>query len=64
MNSNQKDLLKQESIRLAMDQAWRDHHHARDQTWKALQIVVVLGAGLVTVDFNFNCETSVIYMDF
>lgn len=33
-----------------MDLAWRDHHHARDQTWKALQIEAVLGAGLVTVD--------------
>ncbi|MBW2737280.1 MAG: hypothetical protein JRE64_00235, partial [Deltaproteobacteria bacterium] len=39
-----------ESVIAAMDQAWRDHHHARDQTWKALQIEAVLGAGLVTVD--------------
>lgn len=39
-----------EDVRAAMDQAWRDHHHARDQTWKALQIEAVLGAGLVTID--------------
>lgn len=43
-----------ESVRLAMDQAWRDHHHARDQTWKAVQIEAVLGAGLVTVDAQFG----------
>jgi hypothetical protein len=38
-----------ESIRLAMDQAWRDHHHARDQTWKTLQVEVALAAGMVVV---------------
>jgi len=37
-----------------MELAWRDHHHARDQTWKAVQIVAVLGAGLVTVDAQFG----------
>jgi len=42
------------TVRLAMDLAWRDHHHARDQTWKAVQIVAVLGAGLVTVDAQFG----------
>ncbi len=39
-----------ESILAAMDQAWRDHHHARDQTWKALQMVAVLAAGVVGID--------------
>lgn len=29
---------KNESVRIAMDQAWRDHHHARNQTWRALQM--------------------------
>lgn len=43
-----------ESIRLAMDHAWRDHHHARDQTWKAVQMEAVLAAGLVTVDAQFG----------
>jgi hypothetical protein len=42
-----------ESIRLAMDQAWRDHHHARDQTWKAVQMEAVLAAGLLTVDVQY-----------
>jgi len=44
----------EESVRMAMDLAWRDHHHARDQTWRALQIEAVLGAGLVTVDAQFH----------
>ncbi|HVR08824.1 MAG TPA: hypothetical protein VMW75_12315 [Thermoanaerobaculia bacterium] len=43
-----------ESIRLAMDEAWRDHHHARDQTWKAVQMEAVIAAGLVTVDAQFH----------
>jgi len=38
-----------DSIRIAMDQAWRDHHHARDQTWKALQTEAALAAGIVGV---------------
>jgi len=49
-----------ESVIAAMDQAWRDHHHARDQTWKALQIEAVLGAGLVTVDAQFHNEIATI----
>jgi hypothetical protein len=43
-----------ESIRQAMDEAWRDHHHARDQTWKAAQMEAVLAAGLVTLDVQFH----------
>jgi hypothetical protein len=43
-----------EAVRAAMDLAWRDHHHARDQTWKALQIEAVLGAGLVSVDAQYD----------
>jgi len=39
-----------ESIRLAMDQAWRDHHHARDQTWKTLWFEIALAAGMVAID--------------
>jgi hypothetical protein len=43
-----------ESIRMAMDQAWRDHHHARNQTWRAVQIEAVLAAGLVGIDFQLG----------
>ncbi len=48
------DKPEPESIRLAMDQAWRDHHHARDQTWKAVHMEVILAVGLVTVDAQFH----------
>lgn len=37
-------------IRTAMDQAWRDKHHVRNQTWKAAQLVFALAAGLIAVD--------------
>ncbi|UCG51861.1 MAG: hypothetical protein JSW58_17125 [Candidatus Latescibacterota bacterium] len=35
------------SIRQAMDEAWRDHQHTRDQTWKALQIEFALAVAVV-----------------
>jgi hypothetical protein len=43
-----------DSIRLAMDLAWRDHHHMREQTWRALQIEAVLVAGLVGIDWQIR----------
>jgi len=43
-----------DSVRLVMDLAWRDHHHAREQTWKALQIEAALAAGLVGIDWRFQ----------
>jgi hypothetical protein len=43
-----------ESIRLAMDLAWRDHHHMREQTWRALQIEAVLVAGLIGIDWQIQ----------
>lgn len=49
-----------DTVRAVMELAWRDHHHARDQTWKALQIVAVLGAGLVTVDAQFGKPVATI----
>jgi hypothetical protein len=51
---NQNDKSIDESVRLAMDQAWRDHHHARDQTWKAVQMVAVLLVGLITIEFKYH----------
>jgi hypothetical protein len=38
----------------AMELAWKDHHHARDQTWKTVQMVSVLGAGLLTIDLQYK----------
>jgi hypothetical protein len=43
-----------ESIRLAMEIAWRDHHHMREQTWRVLQIEAVLAAGLIGVDWQIQ----------
>ncbi len=39
-----------ESVRTALRLAWEDYRHAREQTWKTVRIVAILGAGLVTVD--------------
>lgn len=52
------DQPSEESVREAMAAAWRDHHHARDQTWRALQMEAVLGAGLVTVDAQFQSRAA------
>jgi len=49
-----KDFPSDESIRKAMELAWTDHHHARNQTWKTVQMVAVLGAGLLTIDFKYE----------
>jgi hypothetical protein len=38
----------------AIEQAWHDHHHTRDQNWKALQMEAALGAGLLTVTLKFE----------
>ncbi len=43
-----------------MQAAWKDHHHARDQTWKTLQMEAVLAAGLVTVDAKFGIPLATI----
>lgn len=44
----------EESLLKAMEMAWKDHHHARDQTWKTVQMVAVLAAGLLTVDLQYR----------
>ncbi len=54
MLTEQEEKPNSESVKAAMDMAWRDHHHARDQTWRVLQIEAILGAGLVTVDAQFQ----------
>jgi len=43
-----------ESVRKAMELAWKDHQHARDQTWKTIQIVAVIAAGLITIDYQYK----------
>lgn len=39
--------VENESVRKAMDEAWRDHQHTRDQTWKALQAEFLLAVAVV-----------------
>lgn len=43
-----------ESIRLALDKAWQDHQHTRDQTWKSLQIEAAMIAGLIGIDWQLE----------
>lgn len=45
---------EQESIRLAMNQAWQDHHHTRDQTWKALQAEIIICAGVIGINWQIQ----------
>ena len=54
MNQEKIENPEIESVRKAMELAWKDHHHARDQTWKTVQIVAVIAAGLVTIDYQYK----------
>ena len=47
----------QQSIISAMELAWRDHHHARDQTWKALQIEFAIAAAVVGINWAITSIT-------
>lgn len=46
--------IDRESIRLAMEEAWRDHQHTRDQTWKALQIEFMIAAAAVGINWQID----------
>jgi hypothetical protein len=48
------------SIRQALDIAWREHQHVRDQTWKSVQMVTILAVGLVTVDIRLASTTATV----
>lgn len=52
--------ISSDALIAAMNAAWTDHHHARDQTWKILQMEAVLGAGLVSVDAQFKLPIATI----
>ena len=51
-----------ESIRMALDQAWSDHQHTRDQTWKALQMEFFLAAGLVGIEWQIHNAYATIFI--
>lgn len=44
--------IDSESVRAALEQAWKDHHHTRDQTWKALQMELIMVAGLIAISWQ------------
>jgi hypothetical protein len=54
MGTDEKPMPSEAALLKAMELAWKDHHHARDQTWKTVQMVAVLGAGLVTLDLQYR----------
>jgi hypothetical protein len=49
------------SLESAMELAWRDHHHARDQTWKGLQMEALLAIALIGIDLK-AAESSFKYV--
>jgi hypothetical protein len=54
MKKDKKNKPSKTSVRLAMDNAWRDYHHARGQGWKALLTVLVIGAAFLTIDIHYH----------
>jgi hypothetical protein len=54
MKKDENTMPSEESLLKAMELAWKDHHHARNQTWMTVQIVAVLGAGLLTIDLQYK----------
>jgi hypothetical protein len=49
-----KDEPSADTLRTALDGAWADHHHTRDQTWKSLEVELGLGGGLLGIGFLFD----------
>lgn len=49
-----------DSLRCAIDKSWWDIHHSRDQTWKALQIVVAMTAGMIAIDWQLTDERATV----
>ena len=45
------------SLEAAMQSAWKDHHHARDQTWKGLQMEALLAIALIGIDLRSNGDS-------
>jgi hypothetical protein len=41
-----------ESFRALMREAWMDHHHTREQSWKTVHMAIILFAAMVAIGFN------------
>jgi len=53
-NSSNVHFPEPESVRVRLQIAWQDHHHARDQSWKTLQFVILIFIALVGVDLQLE----------
>jgi hypothetical protein len=54
MNNTPDEKPDADSVRVSLSDAWREHQHARDQTWTALKLTVALVAGFVAVEVRFH----------
>jgi hypothetical protein len=54
MKKVKKNRPSKTSVRSAMENAWRDYHHARDQGWRTLLIVLVIGVAFLTIDIHYH----------
>jgi hypothetical protein len=57
-----KDPELKSSLELGMDLAWRDHHHARTQTWEGLKLEALLAIALIGVDITRVMSPAVPYI--
>lgn len=53
-----KEELKQHpditSVQIALTNSWQEHQHTRDQTWKALQIVLFVSFSIIFTQSQLN----------
>jgi hypothetical protein len=44
----------EETLRVKLELLWKDLFHVRNQTWRTLEIEVILVVGLIAADLNFR----------
>ncbi len=52
------------SLEKALELEWKDHHHTRDQTWKALQFVFITTVGLLTLAAKNDNSLAILSLSF
>ena len=57
-----KDPELKSSLEKGMELAWKDHHHARNQTWEALKIEALLAIALIGIDIGKVVSPAVPYI--